>query len=42
MNRKKNEFITASTVFSSDTVKDEKPMAEKISTEIMHPEVYYG
>ena len=41
MNQKKNEFITASTVFSSDTT-NEKPMAEKISTEIMHPEVYYG
>ena len=41
MNQKENEFITASTVFSSDAV-DEKPMAEKISTEIMHPEVYYG
>ena len=27
MNQKKNEFITASTVFSSDAV-DEKPMAE--------------
>lgn len=41
MNRKKNEFITASTVFSSDTV-NEQPIDEKVSTEIMHPEVYYG
>ena len=41
MNQKKNEFITASTVFSSDIV-NEQHVAEKVSTEIMHPEVYYG
>lgn len=39
MNQKENEFITASTVFSSDA-REEQPIAEVKYT--VRPEVYYG
>jgi hypothetical protein len=42
MNQKKNEFIAASTVSSSDAKTDEQPMAENKGRYVLHPEMYYG
>jgi hypothetical protein len=43
MNLNENEFITASTVFSTDAKTNESPMADnKEQNKALCPEMYYG